>query len=225
MRTLAHALAIAGNELRIEGKRKEITISTLLFASLVVLVSSFSFYIDPNLSRSIAAGVLWDAIAFSGVLAMSRSWERERELSVFFALWSSPAPRVSIYLGKVLSTFLFLLIVEAVLLPTVALFLQVDLLGRLPLLTLLLLLGTLGFVAAGNLFASMAVRTRNRELMLSCVLFPLIAPSLLSAVVATREVFALAPWSEIVDWLRILVAFDLLFLGLGVMLFETLHQE
>jgi heme exporter protein B len=89
-------------------------------------------------------------------------------------------------------------------------------------LLLLLLLGTLGFAAAGNLFAAMGVRTSARDLVLAVALFPVIAPALLCGVVGTRELLAGAPLHDIWAWLRILAAFDVMFVTAGILLFEPL---
>jgi heme exporter protein B len=109
--------------------------------------------------------------------------------------------------------------------PLVALFVHVWLPPVLLPLAALLLLGTVGFVAAGTLFSAMTVRTRARELVLSVVLFPLIAPALLAGVVATREVFGGAGLAETLGWIRILAAFDVVFVAGGVLLFEPLISD
>jgi ABC-type transport system involved in cytochrome c biogenesis permease component len=61
--------------------------------------------------------------------------------------------------------------------------------------------------------------------MLSVLVFPLVAPALLAAAVATRELFAGATPAEIIGWLRILTAFDLLFVGFGVWISRYLLAE
>ena len=203
----------------------EILITTGFFALLVTILTSLSFYLDDVMARRVAPGVLWISIAFSGVLAMGRSFQRERDNDAMRALLLSPLPRPAIYLGKALGIFAFLVLVEVLLVPVLAVLYRLDLgrvLGQVALITLL---GTLGFSAAGALFAAMGVRTRTKELVLSVVLFPLVSPALLAGVVATREVLGGASIGEIVDWLRVLCAFDLVFLVLGALLFGPLTSE
>jgi heme exporter protein B len=117
---------------------------------------------------------------------------------------------------------LFLAIVELVLVLEVTVLFNLDLSHALGPLLLLLLLGTLGFAATGNLFAAMGVRTSARDMVLAVALFPVISPALLCGVVATRELLGGAPLSELWAWVRILAAFDLAFITAGVMLFEPL---
>jgi heme exporter protein B len=212
-------------DLQIELRSGEVVVTTGLFATLVTVLASLSFFIDEDSARLVAPGVLWISIAFSGVLAMSRSWGRERDNDVFRGLLLSPSPRAAIYLGKLLGSLAFLGVVEVVVLGEVALLFNLQLMAVLGPLLLLLALGTLGFAAAGNLFAAMGVRTSARDLVLAVALFPVIAPALLCGVVATRELLAGAPLREIAAWLRILVAFDVTFLVAGLLLFEPLVND
>lgn len=212
-------------DLRIEARTKEIVTTTALFALLVVVMSSLAFSFDRNFSRAIAPGVLWVSIAFAGQLATARSWGRERDLEVMRGLLLSPIPRASIFLGKTLSNLLFLALVEALVIPLVALFFSIDLLAVLPILSLLVVLGTLGFVSASTLFGALLVRGQTREMVLSIVVFPLITPALFIAVVATRQLFAGATMNEVIGWVKILAAFDVVFLTAGLVLFEPLLAD
>ena len=222
---LRATLNIFQKDLFVEWRTGEVVLSTGLFSGLVAVLSSLSFYIDRNSATRVAPGVLWIAIAFAGVLALGRSWARERENEAFVALLMAPIPRAAIYLGKGLAVLLFLLIVEVLLVVVVAVLFSLDLLPILAPLSLLLLLGTMGFVAAGNLFAAMGVRSRARDLLLSIAMFPVITPALLCGVVATRELLGGASFMEISAWLRILGAFDIAFITAGVLLFEPLISD
>jgi len=222
---LRATLNVFQKDLFVEWRTGEVVLSTGLFSGLVAVLSSLSFYIDRNSATRVAPGVLWIAIAFAGVLALGRSWARERENDAFVALLMAPIPRAAIYLGKGLAVLLFLLIVEVLLVVVVAVLFSLDLLPILAPLSLLLLLGTMGFVAAGNLFAAMGVRSRARDLLLSIAMFPVITPALLCGVVATRELLGGASFMEISAWLRILGAFDIAFITAGVLLFEPLISD
>jgi heme exporter protein B len=222
---LRGSLLVAKKDLRIELRTGEVTVTTALFAFLTVVMASLSFYLDRNQARSVAPGVLWISITFAGVLAMGRSWARERENDGMRGLLLSPLPRAAIYIGKTLSSFLVLAAVEALILPIVVLFFHLDLTETWAPIVAFLLLGTLGFVAAGSLFSALTVQSRARDLLLSVVLFPLVSPALLSGVVATREVLAGADLATTVSWLELLVAFDLTFLAAGLALFEPLTSD
>ena len=222
MSLLRASWRILRKDLRIELRTGEVVVTTMLFATLVTVAGALSFFIDEAGARQVAPGVLWLSVAFSGVLAMSRSWSRERDHEVFRGLLSSPAPRASLYLGKLFGTLVFMAIVEVVLLLEVGLLFDLSLGKSLGPLLALLGLGSLGFAAAGNLFAAMGVRTSARDMVLAVALFPVIAPALLSGVVGTRELLMGAPLHEVWAWVRILCAFDVLFVTAGILLFEPL---
>ena len=225
MNLLRAAWLVLRKDLRIEMRTGEVVVTTALFASLVTVIASLSFFVEQRSAKQVAPGVLWIAVAFSGVLAMSRSWSRERDHDVLRGLLQSPIPRSAIYLGKSLGTVLFLAIVEVVLVLEVAVLFNLDLAPIAWPLALLLALGTLGFAATGNLFAAMGTRTSARDMVLAVALFPVISPALLCGVVATRELLAGAPISELGAWLRILAAFDLAFVTAGMLLFEPLVSD
>jgi heme exporter protein B len=219
------AWLVARKDLRIEARTGDVVITTALFGVLVTVLVSVSFWVDPLSARRMAPGVIWVTVAFSGVLSMGRSWARERENDVMRALLLSPMPRFSIYLGKALGSLLFMITVELVFVPLAALLFNVDLVPILPELVLLLLLGTIGFVATGTLFSVMGVRTSARDLVLSIVTFPLVTPALLAGVVATRDLMGGATLAEVEGWLRILAAFDILFVAGGALLFDPLARD
>ncbi|MGF1468082.1 MAG: heme exporter protein CcmB [Sandaracinaceae bacterium] len=216
---------IAEKELRVELRSGEILITAGLFGLLVTILTSLAFFLDDETARDVAPGVLWVAASFAGVLAMGRAWAREREADAIRGLLLTPVPRASLYAGKALGSLAFVLVIDLALLLVVGLLFRLRPVADLPPMGLLLALGTLGYVAMGTLFAAMSVRTGARDLMLSVVLFPLSAPGLLAGVVATRELLDGAPVAEIVPWLRILLAFDLVAVVSGLGLFEHLMSD
>lgn len=218
------ALAIAKKDLAIELRTREITVSTGFFALLIATLTSLSFFVDDALSRNVAPGVLYIAVAFSAVLAISRSWAREREQDAMRALLVAPIPRLAIYVGKALSTFAFLLVVEVLLVPLVAILYHVDFVDVFGGLVAVLVLSSLGVVLAGTLFGAMTVRTSARDLMLSVVLFPLITPVLLGAVVATRELLGHND-VEVFAWLKILLAYDVVVGLAAAFMFDALVSD
>lgn len=222
---LRAAWLVLGKDLAIERRTREIVVSTALFSLLVAVLASISFYLDEVDARAVAPGVLWIAVSFSGVLAVGRSFARERENDAMRGLLLAPIPPSGIYLGKVASTLVFLAIVEGLLIPIVALLYHVDLV-RVMLPTLpVLVLGTLGQVLAGTLFGAMTVKTGARDLLVAVVVFPLVAPALLAAVVATREIFAPSEAIDTLRWCKILLAYDLVVGAGGVWMFGPLVRE
>lgn len=225
MNLLRALLVVFRKDLAIELRTKEIVATTGLFAVLVSLVASLAFYLDATRAKAIAPGVIWIAICFAGLLAMTRTWARERENDAFRMLMTAPIPRAGIYYGKVLASFVFLTAVELVLVPFVAVLFHVDLIPVALPLAALIALGTLGFVATATLFSALSVKGSARDLMLSIVIFPLLTPALLCGVAGTRELFAGAPAIEVVAWMKLLVAYALVVLTAGGWLFGPLVED
>ena len=167
----------------------------------------------------------WISILFCGILLIGRSWALERENDAVFGLLLAPIPRPSIYIGKTISALILLFAIELLLVPLCLVFFQIDGTGILLPLLALVFLGSVGFVSTASLFSAVGIRTRARDLMLSVLVFPLVAPALLASAVATRELFAGASMAEVVGWIRILTAFDLLFVGFGVWVSRHLLAE
>ncbi len=222
---LAACMAVLGKDLRIELRTREVVTTTGFFAVLVAVMASFAYTTGPETTVRVAPGTLWLAIAFSSVLALGRSWQREREDGAFTALLVAPVPRAAIFLGKALGVLAFLAVVEALLVPVVALLFHIDLLPILPSLLPILGLGTVGVVATGTLFGAMTVRTRAGNLMIATVLFPLLSPTLLSGVMATRELLAGAPFEEYRAYLGFLLVFDAVALAGGLGMFGALVDD
>jgi heme exporter protein B len=218
-------MLVAGKDLLIEVRTREIVTTAGFFAALVAILASVAFYSGPDTTKRVAPGALWLAQAFASVLAIGRTWQRERDDGAMLALLVSPVPRGSIFLGKAIGIFVFVSIVEAIVVPIVALLFHVDLLVVGGYLLPVLVLGTIGVAATGTLFGVMTVRTRARDLVLATILFPLLSPSLICGVAATREIFSGAPLGDLTDYFLLLVVFDLVAVALGLMLFGALVED
>src|SRR5437867_7359613 len=141
------ALLVLRKDVAIEVKSLEVVSTTLFFAVSCVLVFAFALVRDGSVVVDAAAGILWIAIAFSGTLALGRTFERERYSETLRALLLAPAPRAALYVGKLFGMLALLAIAEALLVPMVALMFQAALFSRPLLLVGLLAGGTLGFCA------------------------------------------------------------------------------
>jgi heme exporter protein B len=135
----------------------------------------------------------------------------------------TPVDRGVIYLGKFLGNVLFMLVTEAIILPIFAALFDAPVAN--PLLWLIMLLGTIGLAAVGTLFAAMAVSTRAREIMLPLLLFPVSVPVLIAATKATAQVMDGAGPTAAAPWLRLLLAFDLIFTTVAFLGFEYVLEE
>jgi len=219
------ALIVAAKDLRIELRTREVTTTTGYFAVLVAILASLSYTAGPKTTERVAPGTIWLSLAFTAVLAIGRFWQREREDGAFLALRTAPIARSAIFAGKAIVLLVFLLIVEIIVIPVVALVFHVDLPQVIGSLSLVMLAGTIGVAATGTLFGAMTVRTRARDLMLAVVLFPLLAPCLLAGVSATREILVGAELSELSDYFVLFGLFDFVAIAGGLGLFGALIED
>lgn len=220
------AMLVLEKDIRIELKSYEILSTTAFFAASCVVIFSFAFTQEGEAVRTVAAGVLWVAIAFAGTLALGRAFERERYGETIKALLLSPAPRPAIYVGKLLGIAAVLAITELLVAPMVALMFDAPLFQRPGLLVLLLALGTIGYAAVGTLFAAMLVRTRTRDVMLPILLYPITIPVIIAGVEGTSALIASPPNVPMINlWLALLAFFDVVFVTLALWVFEPLMTE
>jgi len=221
------ALLVLKKDLAIEAKSREIAYTTLFFAVACVMIFSFAFVKEEGIPvEDAAAGILWIAVAFSGTLALGRTFERERYGETLRALLLAPASRPAIYLGKLLGMILMMAATEVILTPMVTFFFRVPLFGRPLLLVALLALGTIGFAAVGTLFAAMLLRTRTRDVLLPILLYPVTIPVIIAGVRGTAALLQSPPEEPVATlWIGLLMAFDVVFLTLALWTFEPLMTE
>jgi len=222
---LRHAWAIARKDLLLEYRSRTAFVSAAVFTALVLTV--FEFGRDPTAVPTIdlAPSILWVTFTFAAMLALNRAFQLELENQALDGLLVSPVSRTSIYWAKLCANCVFVGVVEGVGLPLFVLFFDVPVGPVLAPLVAIIALATVGFVAVGTLFSAMVIRTRFAELMLPVLLLPFMIPPLIGAVQVTARLLAGRPLSEVTGWLRLLAAFDIVFLTLATMLFPTTVNE
>ncbi len=215
-------LAILWKDLLTELRSRELLASMLVFALLTLFLFNFALELDAMLRATLTSGVLWVTLTFASTLGLNRSLTLEKDGGLD-GLLLAPISRAALYAGKMLSNFSFLLLMAILLLPLYSWFYNTPL-PRFGLLAILLL-GAFGYTAVGTLLAGMTVRARWREALLPILLFPLTLPLLIAAVRASSAALAGASWSELVPWLHLLVAYDLLFALAASLAFEYIIEE
>jgi heme exporter protein B len=220
------AWLVMQKDLTIEIRSREIVSTTVFFALSCVLVFAFALVKDGRTVVDAAAGILWIAIAFSGTLALGRTFERERYTDTLRALMLAPADRPAIYVGKLLAIVSMIFATEALLVPLVALLFQAGLFAAPMLLGGILLTGTLGFAAVGTLFAAMLVRARSRDVLLPVLLYPITIPVIIGGVRGTAALLGDPPDAAMAQfWIGLLLFFDVVFIVLSLWTFEPLMTE
>jgi len=221
---IAQAARIAWKDLHIEGRNREVLYTMGFMAALVVLVFSFAFISgrEVTVGPDAIAGILWVAVLFSGTVALSRSFDRERESEAIRSLLLSPVPRSAIYAGKLAATAAIMFLVEVLLTPLLAALFSAAIGPHALWLGLLLFLGTIGFSSVGVIFSAALLRSRSRDALLGALLFPIVIPVLLAASRATAALLdpAVPDLDPALFWTRFLAALDVVFVVVGLWSFE-----
>lgn len=217
--------AIVWKDIVAELRTKEMFSAMFVFAVLVIVIFNFAFdlRVSGERVRQVAPGALWVAFAFAGILGLNRAFVAEKDRGCLEGLLLAPMDHTAIYFGKMISTMLFMLVVEALMLPVFTAFLGVNLFDLR--LVLIVLLGTLGFAGVGTILSAMTAQTRSREVLLPILLLPVAAPVLIAAVKATAAILDGLSMGDIGLWLQLLLAFDLIFPAVAFMTFDYVVKE
>jgi heme exporter protein B len=208
---LTAALLVARKDLRIEFRTRSAFFSAAVFALLAIVIFYFAW--DPTgvPSMDLAPGVMWVIFTFAGLLGLNRSFGIEQADRAVDGLLASPVPREAIYLGKAMANLVFVLGVQLVAMPAVLFIYNVPVGAAALPLAGVAVLAAIGLVSVGTLFSAMAVNTRLAELLLPMLSLPFFVPIVMPAAQTTSRLLAGRPVAEALPWLKILLAFDLVF--------------
>ncbi len=212
-------------DLLVELRSREISASMLTFGLAVILIFSFAFNVSSDIFARFAPGLYWTMILFIAVLGLHRSFSHEREFDTFSTILAAPVDRGLIYLSKLTSGFLFLLLTQILISGPFVLFLQLEVPRDWGYLLLVILLGNFGIMAIGSLVSALAMRAKMSEVLVPILLFPLVSPLLIASVKATAAVFAGFPLGEWQLWLQLQITFGAVFGLAGFLLFDNLAEE
>lgn len=218
-------MAILWKDLLSEFRTKEMVISMLVFSLMVTVIFNFSFTPGSEFIQEAAAGILWMTFIFASLLGMNRAFVYEVDKGCLQGLMLAPVDRVVIYISKFLVNFIFITLVELIVLPLFSIFFKLSILHVLPELLMVVGLGTLGLTIVGTLFSAISVNTKTREVMLPILHFPVSIPIIISAVQATSAVLQEQEWSVIWGWTRIILVFDVIFFIVAFFTFEYIIEE
>jgi heme exporter protein B len=178
---LGDVAALARKDLLLELRSRDTVPAMLLFVVAALVV--FRFSLPADASDLAATGLLWIAVVFTAILALTRAFVAERDQRVLDGLVLAPCDRSAIWLGKGISVLAFLLLAEAIALPAYALFFApVDWTT-----VAAFALADIGIAAVGTLVAAMAAASRARELLAPLLFLPLVIPVVVGGVGASVE--------------------------------------
>jgi heme exporter protein B len=225
MGVVREALLVARKDLSIEFRTRSAFVSALVFSVLSIVIFRFTWDSTVVGPLDIAPGVLWVIFTFSGLLGLHRSFGVEQTNRAIDGLLASPASREAIFAGKALANLVFVLAVQAVAIPAIGLFYNLPLLEVAPAIAAVAVLAAIGLVSVGTLFSAMAVNTRLAELLLPMLSLPFFVPVVIPAAQLTSRLLAGRPLIESVGWLKLLLAFDIVFVAACTLAFPFTLEE
>lgn len=217
--------AIIWKDLVTEIRSKEIFPIMLVFGILVLLIFNFAFEFKSEITPNTISSILWITFIFSGLLSLSRSFALEKENSAILSLVITPTDKTLIYIGKLLSNFVLIFLMELIIIPVFILFFNLDFFSELIPILGVVALGTFGFISIGTFFSSMALNTKMKELMLPVLTFPIIIPVIITSVKICSAILEGKDFIQYKSSLQVLVTFDIIFAVACAVLFEYLIED
>ena len=223
---MRNVLTIVKKDIYLELRGKE-SLSIMFFLSLLLLVIfNMALDLDKDNTAYFAPGILWVIFAFTGILGMGRTSMAERDEDAYPSIVFSPVSEESLYLGKVISNLILLLVVEFSTLFFFAILFDFEqALLSLPGLLPSLLLGTIGFALVGTLFSFLSTTSRYGEVILPFLFLPVVVPVVLGGVSSMKLILEGRPIAESFKWIQILAVFDFMYLCISLLLFKYLIEE
>lgn len=225
MALLREAYLLLSKDLLLELRRRESLLTMFFFGTLLLFVFHFSFDLEPERVADMAPALLWLAFLFTGTLGLAQLFQPERENHCLDALLLSPLDRGALFLAKSLFNLVLMVTVEIIVIPLFWILFNLRSWNLLPQLLLVTLLGTIGFCVLGTITSAITLRARARELLLPLVLFPLMVPVILATIRCMENVLRTGDFADATPWLRLLVGFDVIFLTIGVLIFDWVIES
>ncbi len=218
--------ALLRKELLVELRTLESVPGMSLFAVSTFVVFHFALN-RTSVDGDLAAGVLWVSLLFAAMLGVNRLFVADAEQGGFDGFLLAPVSRTAMLLGKALTLFAFLAVLELVAVPAFALLLLGPSLQRaLPDLLVVLVLADIGIAAIGTLVAALAVQTRARELLGPLLALPLLVPIVIGGARASSPLLSAGhPGSPAARWLLLLGLYDLVFGLIAYAVFDFLLED
>ena len=225
MELVKQTLLLLWKDLLLELRRRDSLLTMFFFGTLLLFVFHFSFDLPPDRVAEMAPALLWLAFLFTGTLGLTQLFQVERENHCLDALLLSPLDRGALFLAKSCFTLLLMCLVEAVVMPLFWILFNLQGWNLLPQLFLVTLLGTVGFCVLGTIMSAITLRARARELLLPLVLFPLMIPVILATIRCMENIMSAGELGAAWSWLRLLLGFDVIFVTVGILMFDRVIES
>lgn len=224
--------------LRAELADKERIVSPILFAITMLLVFSFAMgEIEPDLKPRVYLAETFLTAFLALQLSFSRLFEPDRQDRVFELMRSYPISYTAWFLAKYTLVLIF---GSIILLPTLIFGAFLHQTASQPLFSWavcgIAFLALAGLAALGVLLSALTLKAQARQILYPLLYFPLTTPVLLAAVQASLLYIEIqlrpaamagmnGGMTTVNAWLGLLLAFNVIYFTLGVLLFSELMDD
>ncbi len=224
MSFIRQSAAVAAKDLRIEIRGRHALGVVLPFACTQLIAFGLSVGPGRQLLEETAPALLWLAVLFATVLAFRGAYEAEGEDGALEGLLLAPIDKAAVFAGKAAAVVVQLLFLEVGVVALTAALFGVSPVGSPVQLATALALGTGGLAGGGSLFGVLTEAARAREAVFPLLILPVTTPVLVAGVKATALIQSGHP-GEATSWLGLLLAFAVVFLSGGALLFGQLLED
>lgn len=212
-------------DLLLELRTKEIIIPMFSFGLAIILIFALSFNASQAINHTFSPGLLWIIILFISSLALHRMFVLEKEFDAFTLNLAAPIDRGVIFLSKVVSGTIILLIAEILIIPPFVIFLNLSIPSNWPIMILILIIGDLGIMSIGAIISGLSMRAKLSEILFPILFFPLVSPHVIACVKATNYWFKEIPFFNWQSWIYLMITFFIIFFLVGFMIFDFITEE
>ena len=218
-------ITLLKKDLKLEFRGKEIIFSTFVLGLTIILIFALSFQNQVELIHEFSSGLLWVAILFTSTFGLSRAFSIEQENSSMWSWLSSPIDRGLIFLSKMISVSIYVIIAEVMFLIPFFIFMRIPMNFSIFHLILVMFIGTLSIITIGCLISAITLQTDNREVLIPILLFPTSSPIIISATKSTSLIFQNKPFVDWSFWLLLMFTFFTIFSLVGYLIFDKVIEE
>ena len=212
-------------DLLLELRTKEIIIPMFAFGLVIILIFSLSFNASQEINHTFSPGLLWIIILFISSLGLHRMFVLEKEFDAFTLNLAAPIDRGVIFLSKVVSGTIILLIAEILIIPPFVIFLNLSIPNNWSIMILILIIGDLGIMSIGAIISGLSMRAKLSEILFPILFFPLVSPHVIACVKATNYWFKEIPFFNWQSWIYLMITFFIIFFLVGFMIFDFITEE
>lgn len=214
------ALALARKDLLVEVRAGHALASAVALAGIALIVVGLAVGPDPARLRSLAPALVWTTVLYAAIAVAERLDRIDRSDDAAAGLWLVLADRRSMFLGRVMSLATTLGVLQLGVWGAAVLLLDLPLTPQAVALVPLAALTSVAAASAAALVQPLVADANHRPLLLPVVLLPLLVPTFLAGVQTGSAILG-GLVTEAYGWLAALVIESALFLGLGLLMFET----